>query len=191
MQVRTQCLATVTKVLHFSESGALGEELTDLPISSFIASLLSQKDSATVAKALQLAEILMHKLPALFSKHFLKEGVVHAIEQLAGSAPQAAGEEKEKARSKAAKRASQRLKVRMAYMSCTVALAFMLPKQRCGVLQMLLVLFVLNSVCTCCRSCTREVVAESFFALLVQLFLPGLDMRYLGFSSNTPWVLPK
>ena len=114
MQVRTQCLATVTKVLHFSEPGALGEELIDLPISSFIASLLCQKDSTTVAKALQLAEILMHKLPAIFSKHFLKEGVVHAIEQLAGSVPQAAGEEKEKARSKAAKRASQRLKVRIA-----------------------------------------------------------------------------
>ena len=110
--MRTQCLATITKILHFSDPQALGKELTDLPISSFIASLLSQRDSATVAKALQLAEILMHKLPAIFSKHFLKEGVVHAIEQLAGSAPPAAGEEKDKARSKAAKRASQRLKVR-------------------------------------------------------------------------------
>lgn len=131
MQVRTQCLATVTKVLHFSEPGALGEELTDLPISSFIASLLSQKDSATVAKALQLAEILMHKLPAIFSKHFLKEGVVHAIEQLAGSVPQAAGEEKEKARSKAAKRASQRLKVRLA--SCTKTEMFCITNACCAV----------------------------------------------------------
>ncbi|KAL3152604.1 hypothetical protein ABBQ32_001622 [Trebouxia sp. C0010 RCD-2024] len=107
-KVRTQCLATVTKILHFSHPTALGKELTDLPISSFIASLLSQKDTATVAKALQLAEILMHKLPAIFSKHFLKEGVVHAIEQLASTAPHLAGEEK--AKSKAAKRASQRLK---------------------------------------------------------------------------------
>ena len=107
--MRTQCLATITKILHFSGSKALGQELTDLPISSFIASLLSQKDSAIVAKALQLAEILMHKLPAIFSKHFLKEGVVHAIEQLAASAPQLAVEDR--ARSKAAKRASQRLKV--------------------------------------------------------------------------------
>lgn len=109
LQVRAQCLATITKVLHFSESTALGKELTDLPISSFIAGLLSQKDDAIVAKALQLAEILMHKLPAIFSKHFVKEGVVHAIEQLAASAPQLAVEDK--ARSKAAKRASQRLKV--------------------------------------------------------------------------------
>lgn len=109
LQVRSQCLATITKILHFSEFKALGEALTDLPISSFIAGLLSQKDSAIVAKALQLAEILMHKLPAIFSKHFLKEGVVHAIEQLAATAPHLAVEEK--ARSKAAKRASQRLKV--------------------------------------------------------------------------------
>lgn len=107
--MRNQCLATITKILHFSEPKALGDELGDLPISSFIAGLLSQKDSSTVAKALQLAEILMHKLPNIFSKYFLKEGVVHAIEQLAASAPQLAVEEK--AKSKAAKRASQRLKV--------------------------------------------------------------------------------
>lgn len=119
LQVRTQCLATVTKILHFSDPAVLGEELTDLPISSFIASLLTHKDSATAAKALQLAEILVHKLPA-FSKHFLKEGVVHAIEQLAGTAPQLAGEEK--ARSKAAKRASQRLKV--CNWSCHVLLSW-------------------------------------------------------------------
>lgn len=107
--MRNQCLATITKILHFSEPKALGDELGDLPISSFIAGLLSQKDSSTVAKALQLAEILMHKLPNIFSKYFLKEGVVHAIEQLAASAPRLAVEEK--AKSKAAKRASQRLKV--------------------------------------------------------------------------------
>lgn len=143
--MRTQCLATVTKVLHFSEPGALGEELTDLPISSFIASLLSQKDSTTVAKALQLAEILMHKLPAIFSKHFLKEGVVHAIEQLAGSVPQAAGEEKEKARSKAAKRASQRLKVRMA--SCCA----MVPWPSCY--------------------CNRDCITHAFSAVCMHLCL--------------------
>ncbi len=108
LQVRNQCLATITKILHFSEPKALGEELGDLPISSFIAGLLTQKDSTIVAKALQLAEILMHKLPGIFSKYFLKEGVVHAIDQLAATAPQLAVEEK--AKSKAAKRASQRLK---------------------------------------------------------------------------------
>ena len=108
LQVRNQCLATVTKIIHFSEPKALGEELGDLPISSFIAGLLTQKDMTIVAKALQLAEILMHKLPDIFSKYFLKEGVVHAVEQLAASVPQLAGE---KAKSKAAKRASQRLKV--------------------------------------------------------------------------------
>ncbi|KAL0023887.1 hypothetical protein WJX79_004926 [Trebouxia sp. C0005] len=107
-KVRNQCLATVTKIIHFSEPKALGGELGDLPISSFIAGLLTQKDVTIVAKALQLAEILMHKLPVIFSKYFVKEGVVHAVEQLAASVPQLAGEEK--AKSKAAKRASQQLK---------------------------------------------------------------------------------
>ena len=110
--MRTQCLATVTKILHFSEPKALGDALGDLPISSFIAGLLTQKDSSIVAKALQLAEILMRKLPDIFSKYFLKEGVMHAVEQLAATAatlPQTTVEDK--AKTKASKRASQRLKV--------------------------------------------------------------------------------
>ena len=111
LQVRSQCLATITKILHFGTQADLGEQLNDLPISSFIAGLLAQKDSAVAAKAMQLAEILMHKLPKVFSKYFLKEGVVHAVEQLAATAPKPAAEEKEKAKGKAAKRASQRLKV--------------------------------------------------------------------------------
>lgn len=113
LQVRGQCLATITKILHFGTSANLGEQLNDLPISSFIAGLLAQHDCNIAAKALQLAEILMHKLPKVFSKYFLKEGVVHAVKQLAATAPKPAVEEKdkEKAKGKAAKRASQRLKV--------------------------------------------------------------------------------
>lgn len=45
---------------------------------------------------LQMAEILMEKLPGVYSKYFLKEGVVHAMDQLAatagGAAAPAAGE---------------------------------------------------------------------------------------------------
>lgn len=112
--MRSQCLATITKILHFSKPSHLGNELTDLPISSFIAGLLTLKDSTVVAKGMQLAQILMHKLPKVFHKYFLKEGVVHAVEQLAATAPKPVveDEKKEKARGKAAKRASQRLKVR-------------------------------------------------------------------------------
>ena len=35
-----------------------------------------------MASALQLAALLMDKLPAIFGPHFLKEGVVHAIDQV-------------------------------------------------------------------------------------------------------------
>ena len=40
-----------------------------------------------VARALQLAEVLMQKLPDVFLTYFAKEGVVHAIDQLAAAAP--------------------------------------------------------------------------------------------------------
>lgn len=63
----------------------------------------------------------MHKLPKVFSKYFLKEGVVHAVQQLAATAPKPAAEEK-KAQGKAAKRASQRLKVRAALVPVSPAL---------------------------------------------------------------------
>ena len=39
------------------------------------------------ARALQLAEVLMQKLPDVFLTYFAKEGVVHAIDQLAAAAP--------------------------------------------------------------------------------------------------------
>jgi E3 ubiquitin-protein ligase TRIP12 len=61
-----------------------------VPISSFIASLLGAKEADVASCALRLAEILMDKLPDVFSGYFLKEGVAHAIDQLAAAAPTAA-----------------------------------------------------------------------------------------------------
>lgn len=56
-------------------------------MSSFVAGLLNSGDGAIVAAALQLAQLLMAKLPDVFRVHFVKEGVVHAIDKLAASAP--------------------------------------------------------------------------------------------------------
>ena len=39
--------------------------------------------------AVRLAELLMTKHPTLYAKHFRKEGVVHALQSLAASAPEA------------------------------------------------------------------------------------------------------
>ena len=44
--------------------------------------MLAWKDPHFLVPALQIAEILMEKLPATFSKMFVREGVVHAVDQL-------------------------------------------------------------------------------------------------------------
>lgn len=56
-------------------------------MSSFVAGLLTSGDAAITGAALQLAQLLMAKLPDLFRMHFVKEGVAHAIDKLAASAP--------------------------------------------------------------------------------------------------------
>jgi E3 ubiquitin-protein ligase TRIP12 len=61
--------------------------LEDLEVSSFVAGLLNSGDSAITNAALQLAQLLMAKLPDVFRVHFVKEGVVHVIDKLAASAP--------------------------------------------------------------------------------------------------------
>ncbi len=62
--------------------------LEDLEVSSFVAGLLGSGELAIVSAALQLAQLLMAKLPDVFRTHFVKEGVVHAIDKLAASAPE-------------------------------------------------------------------------------------------------------
>jgi E3 ubiquitin-protein ligase TRIP12 len=49
---------------------------------SFLAGVLAWKDPHVLIPALQIAEILMEKLPGTFSKMFVREGVVHAVDQL-------------------------------------------------------------------------------------------------------------
>ena len=49
---------------------------------SFLAGVLAWKDPHVLVPALKIAEILMEKLPATFSKMFIREGVVHAVDQL-------------------------------------------------------------------------------------------------------------
>uniref|UniRef100_A0A7S3VMY1 HECT-type E3 ubiquitin transferase n=1 Tax=Dunaliella tertiolecta TaxID=3047 RepID=A0A7S3VMY1_DUNTE len=82
-QVRYQCLSTIIRLLAVLPSNLLEEGLHDVPVSSFVASLLVARDSSAVAYGLHAAELLMLKLPQLFHAHFLKEGVVHALQQLA------------------------------------------------------------------------------------------------------------
>lgn len=89
--VRARCLATITKLLAVGSPQQLQTVLADLPISSFVAGLLTSRDVKAQAAAIQMAEILMTKLPEVFAGFFVKEGVAHALEQLAAGAGEEAG----------------------------------------------------------------------------------------------------
>ena len=56
--------------------------LKNLPISSQIASMLASADTKILVSALQICEILMQKMPDVFSVYFLREGVIHQIDRL-------------------------------------------------------------------------------------------------------------
>ncbi|KAF6266557.1 hypothetical protein COO60DRAFT_1697133 [Scenedesmus sp. NREL 46B-D3] len=88
--VRSRCLATVVKLLALGSPSQLQAVLAELPISSFVAGLLCGRDVKAQAAAIQMAEILMAQLPHIFAGFFVKEGVAHALEQLAASSPAAA-----------------------------------------------------------------------------------------------------
>lgn len=97
------------KTLQYCPPEMLRGLLRDIPISSFIASLLASRDAAVLAAGVRLSELLMLKLPDVFATMFLKEGVVHALEQLSLEAPSAPSSSE---KAKLGKRSSSRLKVR-------------------------------------------------------------------------------
>ncbi|CAM6105259.1 unnamed protein product [Calypogeia fissa] len=83
--VRHKCLAAINKLLHFSTPDMLRSLLKESNISSFLAGVLASKDASILITALQIAEMLMQKVPDVFAKMFVKEGVVHAIDVLIAS----------------------------------------------------------------------------------------------------------
>ncbi|CAN8276728.1 unnamed protein product [Cochlearia groenlandica] len=80
--IRYKCLSVIGKLMYFSTSEMIQSLIGDTNISSFLAGVLAWKDPQVLVPALQVAEILMEKLPETFSKVFLREGVVHAVDQL-------------------------------------------------------------------------------------------------------------
>jgi E3 ubiquitin-protein ligase TRIP12 len=86
LQVRARCLKVLLQILVACPAAQLREALRDLPLAAFLASLLAARDTATLAAALHCCELLMLQLPDVFKHVFLKEGVAHAVEQIAASA---------------------------------------------------------------------------------------------------------
>ena len=98
-------LSIIIKIMQYGPPDLLEALLKGIPISSFVASLLGSRDTGIQAVGLRLSELLMLKLPAIFTTMFLKEGVFHSLEQLAREAPAPVVERK------SSKRSSSRLKV--------------------------------------------------------------------------------
>lgn len=105
VQVREKVLSIIVKIMQYGPPDLLEALLKGIPISSFVASLLGSRDTAVQAVGVRLSELLMLKLPAIFTTMFLKEGVFHSLEQLAREAPVSDR--------KASKRSSSRLKVKL------------------------------------------------------------------------------
>jgi E3 ubiquitin-protein ligase TRIP12 len=82
--VKHRCLQALLRMIYYSPCDLLEMILKQQSISSHIASMLASSDYKIVISALQMAEILMKKLPQIFSVYFYREGVVHQIEILIG-----------------------------------------------------------------------------------------------------------
>jgi E3 ubiquitin-protein ligase TRIP12 len=80
--VKHRCLQALLRMIYYSPCDLLEIILKQQSISSHIASMLASSDYKIVVSALQMGEILMKKLPQVFSVYFYREGVVHQIESL-------------------------------------------------------------------------------------------------------------
>ncbi|KAJ7252448.1 hypothetical protein C8J57DRAFT_1077385 [Mycena rebaudengoi] len=81
--VRVKTLTGLLKAVSFLDADGLKRVLTFVPVASFASSILSSKDHPTlVIGALQLVDLLLTKVPALYKPTFRREGVFHEIEAL-------------------------------------------------------------------------------------------------------------
>ncbi|KAI1791847.1 hypothetical protein LXA43DRAFT_380217 [Ganoderma leucocontextum] len=82
--VRIKTLTGLLKAVSFLDGEELKQVFTFVPVASFASSILSSKDHPTlVIGALQLAELLLAKVPTEYKPVFRREGVFHEIEALA------------------------------------------------------------------------------------------------------------
>ncbi|XP_014232904.2 E3 ubiquitin-protein ligase TRIP12 isoform X2 [Trichogramma pretiosum] len=80
--VKCKCLRALLRMLYYSPSDLLKEMLKNQVVSSHIAGMLASQDLRIVIGALQMANILMTRLPQVFRVHFHREGVLHQVRQL-------------------------------------------------------------------------------------------------------------
>ncbi|KAL1920442.1 uncharacterized protein VTP21DRAFT_819 [Calcarisporiella thermophila] len=83
LQIRQRVVAGLLKFVTFSDADVLEASLRDVPFASFLTGILAQQEYPTlVMGALQLAELLMKKLPDVYHYYFRREGVVFEMNRL-------------------------------------------------------------------------------------------------------------
>ncbi|GMH39269.1 hypothetical protein BSKO_07167 [Bryopsis sp. KO-2023] len=87
LPVRATILSIWSKVVHHIEAEAFREIIGGISVASFLSPLLTSPQDEIVLQAMVLVEALMTKLPDVFRTSLIKEGVVHAIDELSRSGP--------------------------------------------------------------------------------------------------------
>ncbi|XP_055334897.1 E3 ubiquitin-protein ligase TRIP12-like [Paramacrobiotus metropolitanus] len=77
--IRHKCSEALLRMTYHASPDLLAGIMQRLPVSSNIASSLATNDIKSVIHAIQLADLLMQKLPQTFSVHFRREGVVYQM----------------------------------------------------------------------------------------------------------------
>ncbi|XP_013193092.2 E3 ubiquitin-protein ligase TRIP12 isoform X1 [Amyelois transitella] len=85
--VRSQALKAILRCVYYADAALLRQVLKMQVISSHIAGMMASSDLRIVVGSLQLAEILMQRLPEEMSVQFRREGVLHQVAQLCERAP--------------------------------------------------------------------------------------------------------
>ncbi|XP_014682020.1 PREDICTED: E3 ubiquitin-protein ligase TRIP12-like [Priapulus caudatus] len=80
--VRHRCLKALLRMIYYANADLLKEILKSQDVSSHIAGMLSSSDLRVVVGALQMADILMQRLPDVFGVYFRREGVMHQVKKL-------------------------------------------------------------------------------------------------------------
>ncbi|XP_050539667.1 E3 ubiquitin-protein ligase TRIP12 isoform X2 [Daktulosphaira vitifoliae] len=81
--VRYKCLRALLRMVYYSPAELLLVVFQKQMVASHIAGMMASQDLRIVVGAMQMAEILMQKLPRIFEIHFIREGVMHQVKQLA------------------------------------------------------------------------------------------------------------
>jgi len=86
--IRLKALVAVLKIAYFSKAEYLARTLRPIPLASFLASILANRDqNSLVMYALQMVDLLLGKLPDDYNFIFRREGVMHEVCRLAESSP--------------------------------------------------------------------------------------------------------